>query len=416
MANSAELRAFSWRKVIVGLHPGTQTGSGVGDLAVSSSSVVKNSMRDWKRRIRLVQNATGPYFRGEINDHSVTGKITVSYDWPNGGTPSKDRATTTLYGCVDMNPNPGVPVMPIEDLDIQARMGFFAKVRKARSAFQGGVFLGELREAVHMIVRPGKALREAVSSYSVAAKKAVRRERNAKSAAKAVSGLYLENAFGWGPLSNDIDSGMDALSRVPNLIPEVVQYTAFIENTTGTVDVTNVPPGTGIGILSKYRTRYSGLVRYKGAVAWESDNLAPSWQSRWGLETRDFVPTLYELMPWSFMIDYFTNLGKVIDAMSIGVVSLRWGCQSIKREAALQLASRKIYAPDPPNQQHFTVDFVSVPAQHISRFSFTRAYIDEVSVGPSDLRFRCPGISDTAKWLNIGALALQGSASLKSRQ
>jgi hypothetical protein len=407
MANSTELNQFRWTKNIVGLHPGVQTGSGGGSSAVSSSTVSKTKIKDWKRRIRLIQSATGPYSRADVNDHIVTGKIVVSYDWPNGGTPSKDRATVTLYGAVDCNPRPVTPNMPIEDLDIQARMGFLSKVRKARSSFQGGVFLGELKEAVHMIVRPGQALRKSISSYSTAAKKAVRRAKNSKAATKALTGTYLEKSFGWGPLAADIDNGMEALARTSLLIPEVVQYTAFKEYTTGVGDYTNVPPGTGIGILSRYRTRFSGLLRYKGAVAWESSNLAPSWRSNWGLETRDFVPTVWELIPWSFMVDYFTNLGKVIDAASLGTVSLRWGCKSTKQEAAHQLYSRKVYAPDPPNQQHYTVEAVIVPAQHLSRFSFSRQIIDSVSVGVSDLRFRCPGIDDTAKWLNIGALALE---------
>lgn len=36
-------------------------------------------------------------------------------------------------------------------------------------------------------------------------------------------------------------------------------------------------------------------------------------QGLFGFNLEEFVPTVYELMPWSFLVDYFSNLGTVIE-------------------------------------------------------------------------------------------------------
>lgn len=37
------------------------------------------------------------------------------------------------------------------------------------------------------------------------------------------------------------------------------------------------------------------------------------WHTRMGLTIQEFVPTVWELIPYSFVVDYFTNIGDVVN-------------------------------------------------------------------------------------------------------
>lgn len=36
----------------------------------------------------------------------------------------------------------------------------------------------------------------------------------------------------------------------------------------------------------------------------------------WGFRPERFVPTIYELIPWSWLVDYFSNVGSIVESLS----------------------------------------------------------------------------------------------------
>lgn len=60
--------------------------------------------------------------------------------------------------------------------------------------------------------------------------------------------------------------------------------------------------------------REKHTVRYRGRIDAQVD--APVWNNLdlFGFSAKEFVPTLWELLPWSFLVDYFTNVGDILDA------------------------------------------------------------------------------------------------------
>jgi hypothetical protein len=380
-----------------------------GGTVTSSVTKVGTKIPDWRRKIRLVSDATGAYSVDATQDDFVTGSIIINgkVQVVEGGFDRVIPFEERWQGPFLANPRLTPPTVlgPSAD-DTQARINFLNNVRNSRTSFQSGVFLGELREAIHMVVRPASALRQAVDTYLRSAKKAGRRARGSKAIAKAISGSWLEHSYGWRPMFSDIDSAMKALAKEPHVVPDVVSGTARSQGRSERTLQVNISGNSYLKNERYYTDVYDNSVRYKGAVAWGSSNLAPSWQSNWGAELREFVPTVYELIPYSFLVDYFTNIGDIINASSVGTVSLRWGCRTIRNKTTRKVVHVRNTPSTSTTKLFIARSFITWPT--LTKFQLQRSSIASVGVSVMDLTFRCPGVS-SPKWLNIAALATQKS-------
>lgn len=376
----------------------------------STDSRSGGPVMNWKVKIRLATDATGNYTRSVFKTGLVRGSYNGRFYNTNIFNPN-DRWTDERVDGVLTNSGsapPSPPSVPSNDIDTRARIAFLKNVRKTQRQFQGGVFLGELRETIHMIARPASALRRAVTSYSSAAKKAARRAKNSSSAAKAVSGTWLEHSYGWRPLFADIDQGMSALAALPRVQGQIVSGSASDRSQSAPFD-RNVTGAQWNVHLFRLRCVdvFSKRVRYKGMLAYVPDlTPAQEWRQKWGLTLSDFAPTVWELIPYSFLVDYFSNIGEVIDAASVGPVMLRWGYSSTFLAGQEIVVGSKLFSGYPPQWLH-QINSLSVSVPEQSNVFFQRSRVSSVSVGVTDIQLKVPGISEWRKWANIGALAVE---------
>lgn len=61
-----------------------------------------------------------------------------------------------------------------------------------------------------------------------------------------------------------------------------------------------------------------------------------------GITPENIVPALYEVLPWSWLLDYFTNTGDIINAACISQKSVRYVVESVKLQTVLTITT----APD----------------------------------------------------------------------
>jgi hypothetical protein len=307
--------------------------------------------------------------------------------------------------------------------DADAKVKIMQQCRNIQRQFQGGVFLGELRETLQMIRSPAKALREGIDRYASAAKKAARDasksyrfsrkgerksvtdKRKQKAVSKALGDTWLEYAFGARPLFSDIDDAMKALGYqdLRQLIPVFAQGRSELS--------VDLPSGQNVGFFGvKYREKRSGTVtmRYKGACRSEAANPTPWTRKNWGLTLDNFVPVVWELIPYSFLVDYFTNIGNVLDGWSMQSSGLAWLNRTDHREAKVEIIGMQ---PDDARAKNFIGDsYISSSASHNgyqnSSTVFFRSAVngDTFGVGLTDIHFKIPGMA-SLKWLNIAALA-----------
>lgn len=349
----------------------------------------------WPDGIRLGWNMTSPA-SGSMSIYDL-GSGTAHNDYDNAQKPSYrdwQRATGALINPSTRLPLavPGIPT----SLESEVKIAFAQKVRQARRAFEGGTFLGELAESIRMIRRPAQALRRSISNYSSDVKKRMRGRRG-DGKLKVASSTYLEYKFGWDPLARDVASAIKAAGHQPPFISIPVSVSRTRELT---VEDTSHSRFYSPRLRYDFNLRRTGAVdlRYKGAVKYHAPSRASQWQDTWGLGTSDFVPTVYNLLPYSFLVDYFSNIGNVIDSMSQGTLGLHWGCRTARVRSTVTL-SRMTHNPEGANSSGYAY----LSGFKLENNAFTRSNLGSVSVGVSDINFKIPGISSN-KWLNIGAL------------
>ena len=291
---------------------------------------VGTPVANWATKIRNGENATSAMTAVWVSMKMKPGKshsVRILYDWVNGPTNTRgeeweDRvhcAVDSNHGDIRTGPNPTAASTTYADN--QARVKFYKKLREQAVRFSAPTFLGELRETLHMIRRPASALYSKSKGYLDALDKAKR--TNPKDWTKRLSGLWLEHSFGWLPLIHDAEDAQKALEQLVTGNPRasVVQGSySDVQDKSSTLSgyERGDTAASGVCAFSKWR-RYHSLhtqviVRYKGKV---NVTAAMTKWDNWalfGFTPSELVPTAWELLPWSFLVDYFVNVGDVLSS------------------------------------------------------------------------------------------------------
>jgi hypothetical protein len=200
---------------------------------------------------------------------------------------------------------------------------------------QGLVILGEFDEAMHLLRNPlegvlrlHKELREIPKRY----------KGSEKQIAQALANLHLQWNFGVKPMLADIKAGIKAYNKVISRRRySLVKRSQSMEVSNSTTHVTNTYTTAG-GFLSwKVKTtttqrqtlssEFSALYRMKRLGSKIPD------PSSFGFGVESLVASTWELIPWSFVADYFINIGQTIEAHSVVRSEVMYGTFSFKSEA-----------------------------------------------------------------------------------
>jgi hypothetical protein len=202
------------------------------------------------------------------------------------------------------------------------QMAYSKFYNKMQASFQTYTFLAEAREAVHMIRNPAESLRKALSKHIVDAQKrrrAIARKPGSSRAKlkefrRVASDMWLEGMFGWLPLVNDIQGGLTALNNVLADQPRQEVHRVSASQTVKSAETTGALQTSyymqfviGTSSVNKTSAHISAAVD-------TSLSLSTSVPSEFGLYPEQFIPTLWEVVPWSFLVDYFVNIGDVLSA------------------------------------------------------------------------------------------------------
>lgn len=294
----------------------------------------------------------------------------------------------------------------LSSVDNAALMGFNRKVLKAQRDLEGLVVLGELGESLRMMRRPALSLRLAVGDYIGVLTKRLRSDRSYRPNVirRIAAETWLEAAFGWTPLVNDVLDGCKALANsLHNRGPrQKVSYTAARMKTTRSA--VDGPSGQNSGISYKYGRqvwRHYAAVKYYGIVGLpEFDGFD---QSRFGIRWSDVLPAAWELIPYSFLVDYFTNLGEIISGFSSQFTDVRWVARG---QCTVDESSwDKVELGIVPDSLWNTEVLHWTPGSRV--YKVRRTLIRDTYTGSRvpRLEFDIPGLK-SKKWINISALTL----------
>lgn len=284
--------------------------------------------------------------------------------------------------------------------DQLARLRFISAYRKRRTAFQSGVFLGELMQTVKMISSPAKTLRRSLNWYYHETKERLKKSQ-ARNRKRVIQDSWLEYTMGVAPLISDVKSAISLAEACPLAYSQEIRAPILTPKT-------NVQfPDSHFFVGFRDITYGEVAVTYQGAIRAEAMGIPPGFAEQFGLSWSNVLPTAWELIPYSFLVDYFTNIGKVIEAMSTGPIHLAWGCRHLLKQYRRELVSlgfshKAAQAAQWPNGAVRYEGYGDVAGKIQSRTYYKRTRIDKVSVGIRDLRFKLP--NSGIQWLNIPAL------------
>lgn len=211
-------------------------------------------------------------------------------------------------------------------------------------SLQGGVFIGELRQTINMIRHPLEGLKRGLLGYMddvqhrLAANagylQRIPKKRRTKWVNDAIADTWLSWSLGWKPLLVDIENAFQALTNIASKSQSFgLTATGSAEGLVSTNTVRAMANNYLYTFINK-RVVARTSVRFKAGFTLTPPQVAEysSAASQLGLTFADFIPTVWNLIPGSFLLDYVTNIGDVIDAVSHPLVGLTYIAESIKHE------------------------------------------------------------------------------------
>jgi hypothetical protein len=195
----------------------------------------------------------------------------------------------------------------------QAAIQLVKKIHQARHQLQGGVILGQIDKTARLLIGTAKDLKQGVFSYLAKAVGIRRGKGSNRSKRKAIANSYLEATFGWQPLLYDAKDLAKTLGRLSTEVDKTY-LKAVGEWAEQSAQSSSVVPGVG-GMYARVNenTYTQSRVVYRGTLRGQPYELGkPPLEriiSMSGFDLRSFVPTMWELVPFSFLVDYFTNIG-----------------------------------------------------------------------------------------------------------
>jgi hypothetical protein len=263
---------------------------------------------------------------------------------------------------------------------------------------QTGTLLGEIRQTVGMVRSRSKSMMSLFTRWNDDLRRSKRYTRRKEDARKKASDAWLEFAFGWAPLAGDIRTGLDIFANPRR------EGRRIKGNGTSVSDMQQTEGGfNSVGpVLARPVNKAYGVVdvQYGGYVAAEVPGIGGKLD-RLGLLPNDFVPTVYNLMPWTFLVDYFSNLGGIVDALCFPTSGVRWEYQTIRKRQVKE-SSMTFAGPSASALIRRNTEFTrTTPSSTYSeRGTVARVNIDYLPIPRLD--FKLPGLA--RQWVNMSAL------------
>jgi len=363
-----------------------------------------------------------PYWREKIANHisattTLVGNTCERLDWTQGVMENWTGGAGSYifqltYGDLLMNYfGPFTASNSISVLaDRRASSKFLSHYIASQNTWRGGNFLAEVRETYHMLASPVKSLYQATWDFAGTIKKIGRVSRKRKQYGKDVANAWLAYKFGVKPTLNDLSDAQKAYDGLFDRETDPADYYTVSGFGKEQIDsryplvLNQVVAGmTGYAFSAVDYESQLNTVRYKACFQSKPPGMKKALQHI-GADDFDIIPAAWEAIPFSWLIDYFANVGEVLDGMRLWQVSPRWVNRTVRNSYLYTI--RDAHLTSAQLALHYQLR-EAPSAVGRARYIYRDA---PSSVPYPTFHFQCPGLLST-KWLNIAAVTRQVASS-----
>jgi len=302
------------------------------------------------------------------------------------------------------------------ELTSKALANFYKSLRKSRTQLESLQVIGEGAQTIQMLRNPFQALTNVtVKTYRALNKERARLSRLKRIArdtewSKVITRSYLEWVFGVKPLISDINDAIEALSRIDEV--ERTRIVGTANQSSSYVSEPLISKIVGDMALTyqkrESRTTEQGVkfIGFLDKATTVAQDRVGKVKSLFGFNLESFIPSIYECMPYSWLLDYITNTGDIITAGTTSTVDLKFCVKMIKSESSCIINT----LGENPNgsiaflQSGNVLGFDGAFGNSVTRrTTFKRRKVPIDSLGVPSFRMFHPG-DNISKYLNVLAV------------
>lgn len=289
------------------------TSSGSGSTVADSKSFTRLSRSNWRDGIKRhypVGNAYG-FTKITREPTTISGIATVSRPSPNYKLVPFTVSGTTGYSF-------GTVAYDTSSLIAAAKTDALGKfMSKANGDTAGLVMAGELKDSLKLFHPRCSSMVKLTTTYYRSFRKIFTNSRFRSAFLRDLNNLYLEWTYGIAPFMSDMESANSAIQHIIN--NDMYRRDSGKGYSSDSAYTTTSVQTTGAGHFTfRFRTKVdiNVEVSIKGGrhvyADWTSDALAQNF----GFNLHSVPSAAWELTPYSFVVDYFSNVGSLISAIT----------------------------------------------------------------------------------------------------
>lgn len=369
-------------------------------LRVKDSVTYSFNYANWRLRLKRGDQCTTPMFGVKYSSKASELDMTIQGKGPmDGYFRSAIGYPSQIF--------PNVPSTVIDSIaERKAASAFLKSYLKATQTWAGGAAIAEFRETVHMLARPIGTLYRHTWTF-IGQVRRLRRvyARDPVRYGQLLASLWLTYSFGVRPFANDVNSANEAINVLATKLGSKARHRIIgtgknVVLTSSTFNGVShfAPAMQTVDQFQIYEVRYLGSVRCRPPGAGSIAN-------NFGVGFEDILPSVWEGVPWSWLVDYFTNVNEMLDSIRLLTADFAWCARSVRNRRVKQLYA----AVDglPASERY---------AYHTPRIRGGQGYYQAVVVDrmPTAVpypswQFRIPGL--LSQFANVSALtaAISGS-------